>query len=229
MKLAFVRHGQYEQITEAPSALQPYPLTSEGREAARVEALRFADWLEQNSLLPEPVIYASTLLRAWETASIYAEALSANLAALRDKSISVVSDSALCERSVGAVANLTAKEIERILELDPRFKSPPRGWKSQSDYRLPFDGAESLIEAGQRVAEFVRQHRATSEKTIQIFVGHGASIRHAACHLNVIEQCDINRLSMFYAHPVALRFDANNGWDLIYGGWKQRRLEDPPD
>ena len=141
--------------------------------------------------------------------------------------------SALCERRVGAVANLTISEIEAAIAADPRFDMPPTGWKSDSFYRLPFDGAESLMDAGMRVATHIlswqNQTKATENDAIKLFVGHGASIRHAACHLNVIKFCDIKRFSMHYGHPIV--FDmVEAGVPLkLYGDWKHRQLRDAPD
>ncbi|MBR7888222.1 histidine phosphatase family protein [Marinomonas sp. A79] len=225
--IAFIRHGEYEQLKNVPSALQPFPLTPEGEQEVRRQARAFAVWLAEQGLRLEAQVDASSLLRAWQTAKIYLE----ELGDFFDDEPSVVSFPALCERSVGAVANLPIDEIERILALDPRFDTPPDHWKSDSHYCLPFDGAESLWQAGERVATHVRdwQQQAGDNGRIKLFVGHGASIRHAACHLNVIEFCDIKRLSMFYGHPVVLDFTAGTYQEKRFGDWKQRQIHDVPD
>lgn len=225
--IAFIRHGAYEQLKNVPSALQPFPLTPEGEQEVRCQARAFGVWLAAQNLRLETQVDTSTLLRAWQTAKIYVEELSAFF----DDAPIVASFPALCERSVGAVANLPIDEIERILALDPRFDSPPNNWKSDSYYCLPFDGAESLWQAGERVATHVRdwQQQAVDNGRIKLLVGHGASIRHAACHLNVINFCDIKRLSMFYGHPIVFDFTGGPSIEKRFGDWKQRQIHDVPD
>ncbi|ETI59881.1 histidine phosphatase family protein [Marinomonas profundimaris] len=233
-RLALIRHGAYEQLSNVPSALQPFPLTKEGEQEVRRQARSFGEWLTSQGLRLDPQVDSSTLLRAWQTATIYAEELRAHF----DGEPHVVSFSDLCERSVGAVANLPVAEIERILTLDPRFETPPENWKSDSHYCLPFDGAESLLQAGQRVADHIQtwQHlqeqvasAPTHEGLVKLLVGHGASIRHAVFHLSVIKFCDIKRLSMFYGHPIVLEFADNQQIKQPYGEWKQRQIHDVPD
>lgn len=227
MRIALIRHGAYGQLTNVPSALQPFPLTEEGELEVRHQARVFGKWLKQNGLKLNPQIDSSTLLRAWQTASIYVEELGDHF----DGEPQVNSYSALCERSVGAVANLPINEIERIMALDPRFDVPPENWKSDSHYCLPFDGAESLMQAGQRVVDHLQSWKTLEENRslIKLFVGHGASIRHCAFHLNVISFCDIKRLSMFYGHPVVLAFSENQQVKTLFGEWKVRQTHDVLD
>lgn len=233
--LALIRHGEYSQLADTPSALQPYPLTEKGAEDVREQARRFGAWLATSGYQLNAEIHCSTLLRAWQTAEIFREELTPLFAEPpRSRSFS-----ALCERSVGALANLSIQEIERIVTLDPRLEPLPKGWKSTSDFRLPFDGAESLLEAGERVAahlqallEPLSRLETTNQpkqlKQLQLVVGHGASIRHAGYHLNVISFSDIKRLSMFHGHPVVFERH-NQNWSRLYGNWKQRQSADPLD
>lgn len=223
-RIALIRHGAYEQLKNVPSALQPFPLTETGAQEVRQQARIFGEWLACHGLRLAPQIDSSTLLRAWQTAMIYAEELREYF----DTEPHVVSFSALCERSVGAVANLPVDEIERILALDPRFEIPPENWKSDSHYCLPFDGAESLLAAGQRVADHI-QSQPKNSGLIKLFVGHGASIRHGAFHLTAIKFDDIKRLSMFYGHPVVFEFAEDQQITRLFGEWKQRQIHDVPD
>ncbi|MEL7967571.1 histidine phosphatase family protein [Vreelandella neptunia] len=232
--LALIRHGEYSQLANTPSALQPYPLTEKGIADVREQARRFGEWLATSGYQLNAEIHCSTLLRAWQTAEIYREELTP-LFAGPPRSCSF---SALCERSVGALANLSIQEIERIVALDPRLEPLPQGWKSASDFKLPFDGAESLLEAGERVAAHLQAllepqpletaKQLKQSKQLQLVVGHGASIRHAGYHLNVIPFSDIKRLSMFHGHPVVFERH-NQGWSRLYGNWKQRQPADPLD
>ncbi|NYS60079.1 histidine phosphatase family protein [Vreelandella salicampi] len=227
--LALIRHGEYSQRTDTPSALQPYPLTEKGAADVREQARRLGEWLATSGYQLNAEIHCSTLLRAWQTAEIYRE----ELAPLFAETPCSRSFSSLCERSVGALANLSVREIERIVALDPRLEPLPKGWKSASDFRLPFDGAESLLEAGKRVAIHLKAlldtpPRPETAKRLQLVVGHGASIRHACYHLNVIYFHDIKRLSMYHGHPVIFERH-NQGWSRLYGNWKQRQSTDPLD
>ncbi|WP_373000710.1 histidine phosphatase family protein [Marinobacter sp.] len=223
--LALIRHGAYRQLENTPSALQPYPLTTEGAEEVRNQAKQFGKWLSDSGYLLETDIHCSTLLRAWQTAEIFREELGAFFVDQpRTRSFS-----ALCERSVGALANLSVSEIERIVDMDPRLGPLPEGWKSNSEFKLPFDGAESLLEAGERVACHLGSLPVFEKnQRIQIVVGHGASIRHASYHLGVIPFSNIRQLSMFHGHPVVFeRVDQH--WNRIYGNWKHRQNADPID
>ncbi|MDQ7734140.1 histidine phosphatase family protein [Halomonas sp. SpR1] len=226
--LALIRHGEYAQLADTPSALQPYPLTEKGAHEVREQARQFGAWLATSGYQLSAEIHCSTLLRAWQTADIYREELTPLFA----EPPRLRSFSALCERSVGALANLSVEEIERIVTLDPRLAPLPKGWKSTSDFRLPFDGAESLLDAGERVAAHLQTLLPPSPrlagKQLQLIVGHGASIRHAAYHLNVIPFSDIKRLSMFHGHPVVFERH-HQGWSRLYGNWKQRQSADPLD
>ena len=227
--LALIRHGEYAQLAQTPSALQPFPLTSKGVEDVRYQARQFGRWLAVSGYQLSTEIHCSTLLRAWQTAEIYRE----ELATVCTGRLITRSFSALCERSVGAVANLSVKEIERIVALDPRLDALPKGWKSSSDFKLPFEGAESLMEAGKRVAGHLstlleRHAFQDTDQRLQIIVGHGASIRHACHHLKVITFSEIQRLSMFYGQPVVFEHK-DDDWRRLYGHWKHRRTVGPID
>lgn len=223
--IALIRHGAYRQLPDTPSALQPYPLTDEGQAEVRSQARQFGDWLAQSGYRLAPEVHCSTLLRAWQTAELFREELSTFFA----EPSTCRSLPALCERSVGALANLTVAEIERIVELDPRLDSLPPKWKSTSDFRLPFDGAESLLEAGERVTSHLRQCLdEPADNQIRLIVGHGASIRHACYHLGIIEFNDIQKLSMFFGHPVVFQ-SRQQGWAQLFGRWKPRQSKDPID
>lgn len=227
--LALIRHGEYAQLAQTPSALQPFPLTHKGAVDVRHQARQFGEWLAPSGYQLKAEIHCSTLLRAWQTAEIYRD----ELAKVCTARLTTHSFSALCERSVGAVANLSIKEIERIVAFDPRLEALPTDWKSISDFKLPFDGAESLLEAGERVAGHLSalletQAPQETDKHLLIVVGHGASIRHACYHLGIIDFSEVHRLSMFFGHPVVFEQQAH-GWRRLYGHWKYRQTADPID
>ncbi|PVB59819.1 histidine phosphatase family protein [Labrenzia sp. 011] len=218
-----LRHGDYRQKAKTPSALQPYGLTEAGKEQALDAGRELALMASDQGWRLAPEVFSSRQQRAWQTASLVCHSLSE----ASGLTFRTTEDEALAERSVGALANLTLAEIEQILEDDPRHAPPPADWKSDSHYTLPVQGAESLMEAGDRVAAFLKRRFGDLEDrhpgaTAQIFVGHGAALRHAAHQLGVLAFGEIRQLSMHHARPVVLKAGADGTWSHHCGDWKQR-------
>jgi len=138
----------------------------------------------------------------------------------------VESYDALAERSVGCLANLTIEQIETVLQQDPRAPTPPVDWKADSHYCLPLQGAESLLQAGERVAGHLSRAMAAlppdDHDRIKLFIGHGAAFRHAACHLGVLEFSQLRQLSMYHCRPVMIEYLAGGHWRHVEGEWKLR-------
>lgn len=220
---ALIRHGDYHQLPDTPSAHQPFPLNEAGLGHARLAAQEIAGALDTEGWRLSPVVDSSRLLRAWQTARIVCERLDGRFA----REPTLESFDALAERGLGSAANLTIGQIEAILHEDPRFEAPPTDWKSNSHYRLPLQGAESLLEAGARVAEHLRQRMESlagtvREDTLKLFVGHGAAFRHAAYHLGILAFDDIARLSMYHGRPVLLEYRGEGSWRQAGGEWRVR-------
>ncbi|MBG6210317.1 2,3-bisphosphoglycerate-dependent phosphoglycerate mutase [Labrenzia sp. EL_126] len=219
-----VRHAAYHQKPGTPSALQPFGLTDAGKEQAMAAGREVAALAQSQKWRLAGEIFCSRQLRAWQTATL----LSHSLSDATGVDLRITEDEALAERSVGALANLTIPEIERTLQEDPRYPIPPENWKADSHYRLPVQGAESLLEAGTRVADFLKNRLSVlnnlADANAQIFVGHGASLRHAAHHLGVLGFEDIRRLSMHHARPVVLKRAQDKTWHHHTGAWKERSL-----
>ena len=227
---ALIRHGEYKQQPDTPSAHQPFGLTAQGRTAVQREADNFAKLLEVHQLAPAEHVDSSHMLRAWQTALIFVETLYEH----RMPSTLIESHDALAERGVGAAANLTVRQIEKIIVEDPRYEEPPQSWKSDSHYCLPFQGAESLMQAGERVANHLRHQmqklRDRAEvDTVQLFVGHGAAFRHAAYHLDILEYEQLAQLSMFHARPLMIEYMDDGSWRHVGGDWKVRGTDNGLD
>lgn len=223
--MALVRHGDYAQPAGVPSAWLPHALTDLGREQAREAADDLVAITEREGVSLHPVIDASSLRRAWETATLLAEALSARL----ERAFEVEQFGALAERSLGAFANLTVDQIERFVADDPRCEPLPPKWKRSSEFRLPTLGAESLMQAGHRVREHIERRLAELEPgRLEVFVGHGGSLRHAAHAMGILEREEISSLSMYHARPVVFE-RAATGWTRIAGEWKPRSRGDAAD
>ena len=219
---ALIRHGDYHQLPDVPSAHQPFPLNSEGETQAQAGVQRLHDMIVRNEWALVPAIDSSRLLRAWQTAGIFADGL-ADLAASTPR---IESYDELAERGVGSLANLTIAQIETVLQQDPRFPDPPVDWKANSNYRLPLQGAESLLEAGIRVAGHLSQAMTAlppdGHDRVKVFVGHGAAFRHAAYHLGVLAFEQLRQLSMYHCRPVMLEYLPEGQWRHVGGEWKVR-------
>ena len=220
---ALIRHGDYHQLPDTPSAHQPFGLN----EAGQQQAIRAVDTLYKtivdNNWQLASSVDSSRLLRAWQTAQI----ISQNLSNLCNRSFKLREFDGLAERGLGSAGNLTVTRIEQILDQDPRFDRPPPGWKADSHYCLPLQGAESLIQAGQRVAAHLKERMAqllpdAKQDVVKLFVGHGAAFRHAAYHLGVLSFDDIARFSMYHADPVYIEYCADGSWMHVGGDWKLR-------
>jgi 2,3-bisphosphoglycerate-dependent phosphoglycerate mutase len=225
--LALIRHGEYAQPAEVPSAHLPYGLTARGAVQARAAAATVLEFARQSELTLDPIIDCSRLRRAWETANLMAEELTET----DGRSFACREFDALAERSVGAVANLSVDAIEAILRDDPRCSLPPPGWKRSAEYRLPFLGCESLAQAGGRVAEHLRRCAAGllpggSTGLLKLVVGHGGAFRHAAHELGVLSSDQVASLSMAYGVPVYLEVQRAEGeqdrFVHVAGHWTQR-------
>lgn len=223
--IALIRHGAYHQRADTPSALQPHPLTPDGIAQARACAALIQTLQYQHGLDLNPVAYSSRQLRAWQTAREATAALSPDGTAFH-----ITQTEALSERSVGSAANLTVAEIETALAEDPRFDAPPRGWKSNSDYCLPLQGAESLMMAGTRVAGFLSQLTQMPETAgkLTLTFGHGAAFRHAAHVLGVMSRAEIAAHSMYHAQPLLLCYKEDGTWSHCGGAWKLRGSQETP-
>jgi 2,3-bisphosphoglycerate-dependent phosphoglycerate mutase len=220
---AIIRHGDYYQLADTPSALQPFPLTEKGFQQAREGARAILGKLDEENWALATGVDSSLQLRAWQTADTIVQEINRVI----PTACTLSSHAALAERSVGSAGNLTHRQIAEVVRQDPRFPDLPDNWKADSHFRLPLQGAESMMEAGKRVAEHLGQRmeslrQSINEDTLCLFVGHGASFRHAAHLLGVLDFEDIARLSMYHARPVYLEVSPDGAWSHIAGEWKIR-------
>lgn len=218
-----IRHGDYHQLADTPSAHQPFALNEAGLIQAENAINLIKEMCNVNDWLLHQVIDSSNLQRSWQTATIIAKGL--------NEIEAVETYDVLAERGLGSVANLSVKQIEDVVNQDSRFDALPDNWKSDSYYCLPLQGAESLMDAGKRVADHLIKSMSLIESKsnrdiAKIFVGHGAAFRHAAFHLGVLEYEQISKLSMFHATPVALEVNSDNAWSHVAGEWKHRDISD---
>lgn len=222
MFVALIRHGEYRQPPGVPSAHLPHPLTETGLRQAEQCAREIVALANQEAWTVHTVIDSSSLLRAWQTATVMAEAMG--------ESFGVAPFDALAERSLGSAANLTIEAIEAILAEDPRYAAPPADWKSSADYKLPLLGAESLKESGERVAAHLTRRvdeiaAQDGERILKLSVGHGAAFRHAAAALGALKPAEVSRLSMHHGRAVIFEAAPGRAWRRVAGEWKPRAAE----
>jgi len=220
--IAVLRHADYHQPLGVPSASLPYPLTKKGELQAKSAAKAILSFCNSSNLQIIPVIDTSKFLRAYQTGALIAEALKHETG---DQYV-LAEYTELAERSVGAVANLTVSEIEQLLDQDLRYDTPPHDWKSNSYYCLPFQGAESLISAGARVAAHLQKIAGELDVSVtpslKIVIGHGAAIRHAAVHLGFMDLRNAAGCSMHHASALYICRKKDCHWSIVEGRWKQR-------
>ena len=235
-RVALIRHADYHQQIDTPSALQPFPLTRRGERQAREGAEEVLALCQAHGWQPASTVHASSLLRAWQTAQVMNEVMGDRTR----REFSLMAHDALWERSLGSAANLTTAQIAEAVRHDPRVDFLPADWKSNSHFRLPLPGAESLMQAGQRVADFIASLSAspsapasaptstlTSSATLTLIVGHGAALRHAAYLLGVLDFDQIAGLSMHHARPVVIEQAPSGSWRHVAGEWKVRQRHEP--
>ena len=218
---SLTRHGVYHQPADTPSAHLPHPLTEEGEAQARAAGGKLVAIAEERGWDVHPIVHCSSLLRAWQTAGGLIET------AARGASMHRVATPLLAERSVGSMANLTLAQIDAVVAKDPRYEPLPPRWKSRSEFKLPFPGAESLLEAGTRCGAYIDGvcadvARRVERDTVVVFVGHGGALRHAAVHLGVLSVAQAPTISMWHASSVYLERRADGAWTHAAGAWKPR-------
>ncbi|MEW8383755.1 MAG: histidine phosphatase family protein, partial [Candidatus Thiodiazotropha taylori] len=67
---ALLRHGDYHQLKDTPSAWQPFPLNEQGHQQARRSVTLLSGALQMFDWDLCPVIDSSNLLRGWQTAEV---------------------------------------------------------------------------------------------------------------------------------------------------------------
>ena len=220
---AFVRHGHFDRPEGVASAHSLFPLSELGREQARGAADPILESCEELGLELDPRIEASQLLRAWETANLIAE----TLAKRTGQRFYVVQRNELIERGLGSCANMTFDRISTMLAADPRLGSLPEGWRRMPEFRLPVQGAESLMEAGARTATRVATSidsipEVDSRDLMRLFVAHSGCLRHAAVQLGAIDVRVVAGLSMDFAQSVYVEKLPTGDWVHIAGQFKKR-------
>jgi 2,3-bisphosphoglycerate-dependent phosphoglycerate mutase len=223
---AFVRHGHFDRPEGTASAHSLYALSAEGRGQAERAAGPVLEMCQDLALEIDARIEASQLLRAWETANILGHALTERMAERTGQRFHVIQRDELIERGLGSAANMTFDRIHELLAADPRLGPLPDGWRRMPEFRLPVQGAESLMQAGARVAARV----ATSMDSIpdedprdlvRLFVAHSGCLRHAMVALGALDVRTVPGLSMDFAQTIMVEKLPNGDWVHVGGQFRK--------
>jgi len=215
-----VRHGHFDRPDNTASAHRITPLSDRGREQARAAVETILMLCRDEALELDATIEVSQLLRAWETGTILAEGLGERTG----ESFSVEERDEIVERGLGSCANLRFDEIEAVLAQDPRLDPLPPGWRRMPEFRLPVQGAESLMQAGARTAERIASSISAipdddPRDLLRLFVAHSGCLRHASVHLGAVDVDDVSGLSMDFCQTILIE-KTIDGWKHTAGQWK---------
>ncbi len=226
----FMRHAVLDQPKGVPAANLPHALTAKGEDEASDAAHRLQALAEKMDCKIDDDIECAPSQPVWQTAAILGEELDD----ITGRGYRAVERSELAGRSFGGAANLTLKEIETLVAEDPRFTKPPKTWLAKPDYRPPFPGAESLGAAGERVGGFIRRRAEEmwphlTGDTLKVFVGHGATLVHAAAWLGAIPAKSAPQKVLPHAHWALIEFRASGRCTLLDADWRKPAKTDTPD
>ena len=113
-----------------------------------------------------------------------------------------------------------------MLAQDPRIAPLPKGWRRLPEFRLPVQGAESLMQAGARVAARVSSSvnsipTEDSRDVMRLFVAHSGCLRHAAVALGALDVRKVPGLSMGFAQTVLIEQLPNGEWIHLAGQFEK--------
>lgn len=196
MRVIFVRHGETNwNVTLQYQGQARVPLNERGREQARLA-------VERLRRLGAETIYASDVVRAWETAEIIGNGLGLEPQAMP----------ALREIDVGEWEGLTPEELYR------RFPQHMQEYE-RDPARTVRRGGESYAQLQQRALVALQQiYDAHAPHGTVIAVTHGGTIRAILCHVIGLELVNFGRMWL----------DNGSLSELVYGrhGWRLVRLND---
>ena len=114
--------------------------------------------------------------------------------------------------------------------MDPRIGALPEGWRRLPEFRLPVQGAESLMQAGARAASCIAQSLESIPEddprdVLRLFVAHSGCLRHAAVALGAIDVRVVPQLSMDFAQAVYVERLPNGDWVHVAGRFKKQLQE----
>jgi broad specificity phosphatase PhoE len=152
LHLLLVRHGESEwNVQRRFQGQSDVPLSALGRRQAQLVAGRLAG---------EKIdaVYASDLVRAWETARPIAE----------KNGLKILSEPRLRELKFGVLEGLTFEEAQE------RYPEMVAAWLD--DFNRPPEGAETIAVFNARVVSLLDDLRQKHDEQAVLLVGHGGSL-----------------------------------------------------
>lgn len=161
--LLLLRHGQARHNLEGRlEGWGDAPLTAEGQRQARALARRLVAWSPAITCL-----YASPLLRAWQTAGAIAQQLG----------LAPIAHTGLQELDFGQISGLTMDGFRQTMpEVYAR-------WQDRRDLAFQFPGGEQRLAFYQRVALALDEITARHPAEHVAVVAHGGTLRAGLAHL----------------------------------------------
>ena len=217
-----VRHGHFDRPEDTASAHSLLPLSETGRAQAEAATGVMAARCADHGLTIDKRVEASQLLRAWQTANVLCE----QLTQYTNTTHHVIQRDELIERGLGSAANITFTRIRELVALDSRLGDLPEGWRRTPEFRLPFPGAESLMDAGKRVATRIEQSMDSisdddSQDVARLFVAHSGCLRHAAVVLGALDVRRVSGLSMDFVQSVLIEKLPDGSWVQLAGEFQK--------
>ena len=189
-KLVLVRHGQsIWNEKNLFTGWRDVGLTDKGVDEAKKAGL-----LLKEANVNFDVMFTSSLERAKKTGDII-------LSCMDQRSIEVVSDSALNERDYGELTGMNKDEARKNFG-----ESQVQIWRRS--YDIPPPGGESLKNTFERVLPYFNKHihpRLNNGESILI-TAHGNSLRSLVKHLEEISEEKIVKLEIATGEPIFYEF-----------------------
>jgi broad specificity phosphatase PhoE len=193
MRLVLVRHGETDwNVTLQYQGQAQVPLNGRGR----AQAQRVAERLRGRGVT---TLYASDIVRAWETAEIIGEALGVTPQAMPE----------LREIDVGQWEGLTPEELYR------RFPDHMHEYE-RDPARTVRLGGESYAQLQERALVALRkiEDNHKPDETV-LAVSHGGTIRTILCHVINLDLGNFGKMWLDNGSLTELRYGSPHGWRLI--------------
>ena len=223
----FMRHAALKQPAGVPGTNLPFPLTAAGEGQASKAAARLHALADKMACKIDDDIECSPNQGAWQTAAILAE----DLEETTFRGYRAVERAELAGRSLGAAGNLKTAQLDSLVAEDPRFTKAPKNWLTNTDYRPPFAGAETLGAAGERVGGYLRRRveemwpHLTGD-TLKVFVGDSSALIHGAAYLGALPPKRAPQLSLAPATWALIEFRASGRCTLLSADWRKPQKAD---
>jgi broad specificity phosphatase PhoE len=193
MRLILVRHGETDwNVTLQYQGHAKVPLNERGRQQARLLA-------ERLQRMQATTLYASDIVRAWETAELIGSITGLTPQAMPE----------LREIDVGQWEGLTPEELYRRFpeHMDEYKRDPAR------TVRLGGESYAQLQERALVALQHIEAHHQRSDETV-LAISHGGTIRALLCHVIGLDLKYFGRMWLDNGSINELRYDSH-GWRLL--------------